>query len=316
MSAAPQPHERSFVHEAMFYSGQEGFLEGAMNFIEQGVRASEQVLVVVGAAKIGLLREALGSEADEVDFADMSDVGSNPNRIIAAWQDFVERRGRPGRRIRGIGEPIYPSRAPAELAECQRHERLLNVAFEDAGAFWLLCPYDTAALAPEVVEEARRSHPVLSDGHARFDSRQWVGIEQAQAPSVSPLPEPPTAPSEVHFDGGSLASVRLVAASRARGAGFGADQTNELVLCVNEVASNSLRHAGGTGVLRAWTDRDCVVCEVRDRGRFDQPLAGRFRPAPDDEAGRGLWLANQLCDLVQIRSLPDGTAVRLHMRRR
>jgi anti-sigma regulatory factor (Ser/Thr protein kinase) len=120
----------------------------------------------------------------------------------------------------------------------------------------------------------------------------------------------------VHFDGASLASVRLVAASRARGAGFGADQTNELVLCVNEVASNSLRHAGGTGVLRAWTDRDCVVCEVRDRGRFDQPLAGRFRPAPDDEAGRGLWLANQLCDLVQIRSLPDGTAVRLHMRRR
>ena len=31
--------------------------------------------------------------------------------------------------------------------------------------------------------------------------------------------------------------------------------------------------------------------------------------------GYGLWLANQLCDLVQIRSLPAGTAVRLHMRR-
>ena len=30
---------------------------------------------------------------------------------------------------------------------------------------------------------------------------------------------------------------------------------------------------------------------------------------------RGLWLANQLCDLVQIRTLPAGTVVRLHMNR-
>jgi hypothetical protein len=30
--------------------------------------------------------------------------------------------------------------------------------------------------------------------------------------------------------------------------------------------------------------------------------------------GYGLWLANQLCDLVQVRSFPTGSAVRLHMR--
>ena len=33
-----------------------------------------------------------------------------------------------------------------------------------------------------------------------------------------------------------------------------------------------------------------------------------------DATGRGLWLANQLCNLVQIRSSPEGTTVRLHMR--
>jgi hypothetical protein len=41
---------------------------------------------------------------------------------------------------------------------------------------------------------------------------------------------------------------------------------------------------------------------------------GRTPPSPDQRAGRGLWLANQLCDLVQIRSTEAGTVVRLHMR--
>jgi hypothetical protein len=57
-----------------------------------------------------------------------------------------------------------------------------------------------------------------------------------------------------------------------------------------------------------------VICDVRDRGRLGQPLAGRQRPPPDRIDGRGLWLANHLCDLVQLRSLPSGTAVRLHVR--
>ena len=56
-----------------------------------------------------------------------------------------------------------------------------------------------------------------------------------------------------------------------------------------------------------------MLCEISDRGRFDEPLAGRVRPAPDQPDGRGLWLVNQLCDLVQIRSSPAGNVVRLHM---
>jgi hypothetical protein len=36
-------------------------------------------------------------------------------------------------------------------------------------------------------------------------------------------------------------------------------------------------------------------------------------PEPGELDGRGLWLANQLCDLVQIRSGAGGTRVRLQM---
>jgi anti-sigma regulatory factor (Ser/Thr protein kinase) len=59
-----------------------------------------------------------------------------------------------------------------------------------------------------------------------------------------------------------------------------------------------------------------VVCEVTDAGYFDQPLAGRRRPDADRVGGRGMWLVNQLCDLVQVRTLPEGTVVRMHLWRR
>ena len=43
-------------------------------------------------------------------------------------------------------------------------------------------------------------------------------------------------------------------------------------------------------------------------------LMGRRLPAP--QSGRDpVWYANQVCDLVQVRSGPGGTTVRLHVRK-
>jgi anti-sigma regulatory factor (Ser/Thr protein kinase) len=96
-------------------------------------------------------------------------------------------------------------------------------------------------------------------------------------------------------------------------AGLGEARTADLVLAVDEVATNSLRHGGGRGTLRIWREDGAVVCEVRDAGRIEDPMAGRERPAPDGDGGRGLWMVNQLCDLVQLRTLPTGAVVRLHL---
>jgi anti-sigma regulatory factor (Ser/Thr protein kinase) len=73
-------------------------------------------------------------------------------------------------------------------------------------------------------------------------------------------------------------------------------------------------HADGRGTLRVWRDEHALVCEVRDGGTLEDPLLGRERPRLDQASGRGLWLVNQLCDLVQMRSYPHGNVVRLHMR--
>jgi two-component sensor histidine kinase len=91
----------------------------------------------------------------------------------------------------------------------------------------------------------------------------------------------------------------------AEAAGLDPARAADLVLAVDEVATNSLRHGGGRGAQRFWRDEGALVCEVRD--------AGRERPAIDRDGGRGLWMVNQLCDLVQLRSFPGGAVVRLHV---
>jgi anti-sigma regulatory factor (Ser/Thr protein kinase) len=302
-----------FRHEALLYAGIADFLSGTVPFVRGGLEAGEPVLVVESAAKIAMLRAELGRDADLVHFADMAGVGANPARIIPAWRDFVQLHGGAARRLRGIGEPIWKGRGPVELIECQRHESLLNTAFATGDPWWLLCPYDTVALDPAVIDEARRSHPYLTDGSAFRRSHDYRGLDASGAPFDVPLPEPAAHADELAFQAGDLVAVRGLVWSRATGAGLEPSKVADLVLAVNEVATNSLLHGGGKGTLRVWRDVSALTCEIRDLGRFDLPLVDRERPARGAAGPRGLWLANQLCDLVQIRTFATGTAVRLHM---
>jgi anti-sigma regulatory factor (Ser/Thr protein kinase) len=303
-----------FRHEALLYSSPQEFLEGLLPFIRAGVEAGEPLLAVVGADKIELLRSALGEQADAVRFADMADVGRNPARIIPAWQDFVDKHAASGRPLRGIGEPIDDCRAPDELVECQRHESLLNLAFADVSDFWLVCPYDTGSLPESVIEDARRAHPLVAQAGERRRSASYGGLAHVIAPFDEPLSEPPGRPHDLVFDRHALSALRTFVALTAAEAGLRPDRADDLVLAVNEVAANSVVHGGGRGELRIWGEDAAVVCEVRDTGRIDRPLAGSRRPEPRQPGGSGLWIANHTCDLVQIRTFAEGSAVRLHMR--
>jgi anti-sigma regulatory factor (Ser/Thr protein kinase) len=305
--------DAAFRHEALLYAGEREFVDATASFIRDGVAAGEPVLVVVGAAKIDRLTTALGRDAAQVQFADMAEVGTNPARIIPAWRDFVGDRTAADGPMRGVGEPIWADRTPAELIECQRHESLLNLAFADAPAWRLLCPYDTESLDSSVIAEAHRSHPFVAEHGAAAASRAFVGVETCPTRFDEPLPAPRTAPCELDFDGVSLEPVRRLVAQQACEAGLERFRADDLVVAVTELASNSVRHGGGGGALRVWPDGDTFICEVHDAGYIADPLAGRRRPPPTTEGGRGLWLVNQLCDLVQVRSAADRTTVRVHM---
>jgi anti-sigma regulatory factor (Ser/Thr protein kinase) len=308
-----------FRHEALFYGDEPEFVSATSAFIEDGLATGEPVLAVVDAHKIRLLRSALGDRADQVEFADMAVVGHNPGRILDAWYRFAADHvtGSNGG-ARGIGEPVYPTRTAAELVECHLHETLLNLAFPPQPAWTLLCPYDTSALAPAVVAEARRNHPFLRRGTDRQVSGDYEAEGALPEPWQlrDPLPEPPRGIvlRELEINHADLTAVRRLAQAHAVEAGASTARAGDLALAVSELATNTLRHGGGRGVLRMWLDRATMVCEVGDRGHITDPLVGRRRPGSKQLEGRGLWLVNQLCDLTQIRTSPDGTVVRIHMR--
>jgi anti-sigma regulatory factor (Ser/Thr protein kinase) len=306
----------TFCHEALFHDGDAEFLEGAVPFVEDGLRRGEAVMVVVTTPKVELLRSAVGNTAGRIHLADMTQVGRNPTSIISTWGSLLAEHAAGGRPARGIGEPVWPGRSEAELVECGHHESLLNVAFAGWPAFWLLCPYDTGALDQPVVDEARRNHPTVVNRGSRSRSHAYRGLAGAGAVLDGRLPEPVWPFVETVIAPEGLADVRRFAADQAVAAGFDRRRVQDVVLAVSELATNTVIHGGGHGVLRVWREGDALVHEVRDRGVIREPLVGRQRPAPGQIGGRGLWLVNEVCDLVQLRSSAAGTVVRVHLRPR
>lgn len=306
----PVPHDR-YLHEAVFWRGDDDFLARTVPFVLEGLEAGEPVMAAVAPGHVDLLRDALGGAAAEIQLLDMSRLGANPALIIPAWREFTDTHAGPGQPVRGIGEPVWPARRASELAECQLHEALLNAALEPTTPLWLVCPYDADGLPGDVLAEARRSHPVVEEDGASAESSYGGQGHIATLFAAELSPADPGVPVR-GFQRGQLAAVRDEVESCAAAAGLRGEQGHDLALAAHEVAVNSVVHGGGSGDIRIWEEAGAFVVEVRDSGHIEDPFVGRQLPSWDDVGGRGLWMANRLCDLVQIRSRATGTIVRIH----
>lgn len=298
------------------YAGDDEFRAGTLRFLRDGLERDEPAMVIACARKIALLRDALGVDAERVRFTDLRDVGTNPARVIPVWTRFLRDVGGAGQAARGIAEPLHAERSVQEDVECDRHESLINLAFANAVDFRLLCPYDVSALEPSVIARAHCTHPFVSDadGWARH-SAAFHGLAVAAEPCRAPLPQPPADAQTIAVMPAGLLALRAVVARRAERAGLSARRREDLVLAVNELATNSIRHGGGAGTLTIWETESALVCQVTDGGHLADPLAGRVLPEPGQVGRYGLWLVNQLCDLVEQRTLPGGNLVRVTMGR-
>jgi anti-sigma regulatory factor (Ser/Thr protein kinase) len=110
-----------------------------------------------------------------------------------------------------------------------------------------------------------------------------------------------------------LAAVRAVVYRYARQAGLPESRAIDLVLAVSEVAANTVRYATSPGSLKIWYNTREIVCQIQDDGIIADPLAGQRRPSLEGTGGHGLWIVNQVCDGVEMRSDETGTTIRLHM---
>ncbi|HEY2053394.1 MAG TPA: ATP-binding protein [Solirubrobacterales bacterium] len=110
-----------------------------------------------------------------------------------------------------------------------------------------------------------------------------------------------------------LHDVRALVAAAATAGGLSASRTNDLVVAASELAANSILYGGGRGLASVWGKDGVVFVEVADAGTISDPTVGRVRPEPTCEHGRGLYIADQLCDEVSIDSSATGTRIRLRM---
>jgi anti-sigma regulatory factor (Ser/Thr protein kinase) len=312
IAADPAVSRQPLIHDGLLYRTSADFLAGVLPFLHAGLADDQPALVAVPEPNLTLLRDGLDGGTDHVEFVDMTRIGRNPARIVLTIHRFVD--AHPLSRVRFVGEPMWPGRSDAEVCEATRHEAMLNAAFADSTVD-LLCPYDVSQLDPDVVAGAWRTHPTVVEDARRRTSPHFTDPRRLYTGDEPPLPDPPDHVAVVSVSAGDLAGIRSFLRHYAADIGLGSRRTQDLVLAVNEIATNSILYTPGSGVLRIWAEPQAVICEIHDSGFITDAFVGRRPPNEAADHGRGLWMANELCDLVQLRSTAAGTTVRVHVDR-
>ena len=203
---------RGFAHPALFYQGPWEYRAGTVPFIREGLAADVPVAVASPPDPgCGCSATRWATDAERVQLAGHDRRGTQPgpdHRRSAAGR----RDAHPGRHVRIIGEPIWPTRSEIEYPACVQHEALINVAFRGRRAT-ILCPYDVAGLDPVVIADAAATHPTLIQrgrhGAARTMRRN------ASCPAQPATARTASTPAVLSFDAPRLCLARRAAAEHA-----------------------------------------------------------------------------------------------------
>ena len=295
-------------HEALAYADGAELAARLADRVEASVSAGDRVVAVLESAVRQRLSAELGPAADGVRFLEPAAVHSVPGFTTAVrWARSTRQADDDAARLMVITQqlldlpgcgPGYWIRLCAGLEVAGVDLPLTVVcAFPDEPANWL---------------RVRTTHHVLSSGNGAApnpDYREPQDVVREHPPPPRPPLGPPTA--ELAFRSTDLGKLRHLTAEVGDRGGLAADRIADAVLAVNELASNSVEHGPGTGRLRLWTEGEPrLLAEVADRGRLAEPFPGMVHPSTSGPRGRGLWLASELCDVMEVWA-EDGTVVRL-----
>ena len=297
-------------HEAVLYSAPDELAQRLLPQLQPSLHDGGPVLPVLHEPTRAEVRRALGDDADRVEFPDPAAVHRLPPFTVALrWARLSRRVRTPRGRATVVGQHV------AGLPGCgESHWARLDIALNVAVAglpITVLCPYrnDDGDL-PRV----RATHPrlVTVDGSVTSESYR----RPVEALVEFPPPPPPdlgTPAAELTFTAADLGELRHLVAEVAAREGTAPERVADLVLAVNEVGSNSIEHGPGHGRLRIWATAEGLTAEVADPGTAQLSFPGMVAPATTGVRGRGLWLASELCDVMQVWSDTQGTIIRLGM---
>jgi anti-sigma regulatory factor (Ser/Thr protein kinase) len=298
-----------FRHEALPYAGRAQFVAACVEVVRDGLEQDERLILLAAGEKIDEVRHELGGDADDVTFVAIDEHGRNPSRITTMLHSF--QAAGDGRHSIGVNESVFTGRSPAAHLEAQFSEVVLNDPSLRTWPLSVVCLYDTEQLDQPALHAMQQSHAVI---RGQPTNASYVP-DLAAAMHSAMLDPPPVTATRLVVHPTGLTEMRAFVRSAAAEVRLPADRAEDLVLAVNEIVTNSLRHGGGRAMLALWFEPGSIICEVADSGHITDPLVGRLAPPPGATSGRGLWLANHLCDLVQLRSSAAGTVVRMYLDR-
>jgi hypothetical protein len=313
--------EGAFQHWVCIYDDDQQFLQTAVPFLTEGLDRGEPVLAVATPANLELLGAALGDRGGDVDYADSAFFGRRPPQRVAAFYRYWKARGSKhegsqparGNGVRILAEPVWAGRSSREVTAWTRMEAALNVTLAPT-SITMICLYDARTLDQDIVSSALRTHPVQVVASHPIPSAHYADPAAfARSCDTGPLADPPADAAAFEFDG-DLRRLRRFIADRAATHGVTGDRADMLVLAVSEVGAYLKSRWPASAAVRAWEQPGAVVCDFRQPGAsISDPFIG-LRPAelvPGDSDG--LWLTNQICDWMEIRSGADGCTIQLQV---
>ena len=305
-SHSPKP---GLVHEALIYHDEAEFDAAMHAFLHDAADAGEPVLVALPGPHLDRVRETLGDAMAGTHCEDLERVARNPSCLLSMIEEWVASHDG---RARVVSEVVWPGRPHAEAVEALRHEALVNLALAGSGAT-IMTPFDARHLDAEILAGIEMTHPTVVEGGRRRAGAAYTDPLSTAFGELWPLDDPAGPVTEHPLDG-SLRELRRAIAEDPALASLSAERRSDLVFAINEAASNAVKHGNARCTTRIWHDGDEVVTEVCSRSGVRDVMAGRRRPAADALEGRGLWLINQVCDLVELRSGASGMTLRMHIK--
>lgn len=298
-----------FAHGLVRHDGPEDFVDRAAPLAAAAMDRGDQVTLAVSPATEELLRARLDGPVTSLTALATAARGSG--QTVAAW------RARELRALSSSGRPVFVlTEHDAALdgpdgSYWTELEAALNISLGGLPVTQL-CGYPEFPLHQVVGDAALANHPLLLHEGELTHNPEHRSPAQVMA-NLPVAPPQVLGPPDVflRYNTFELSRVRGAVEDAVRGTELETARGEDLVLAVNEIATNAVEHGSSQAELFVWSGPDELVCELHDEGRLDVPLIGLAPPHPSQARGRGTWIARQLCDALHVWHDSGGTHVRL-----
>ncbi|WP_203790951.1 ATP-binding protein [Paractinoplanes rishiriensis] len=312
--------EPGLAHTALIASSDTELLSILVPELRRSTERYDETLLVVREHT----RTVLGEQVGALESAALGEPAEFYQRLGFAYEGFrryLAAQQDAGRRVHLLAEPdltgatdagLQADRAAAYLA----YEAVCNQTYAPYGSA-ITCLWNPQHHPRPVLDGVRATHPYLLTPTGPVRSPTYLAPQRY----LSERQDMPWRPAPAHIDHelvlsevAGLSRLRTVLHTWAIEHQFASEPAEDLVVATVEVAANGLRHGAPPVRVRAWHHHDTLIVECDDSaGRPIPATAGYQRPQPADPTpgGRGLWVARQLADVVQIHSTSNRTCVRL-----